>query len=478
MATSTDELYHYNKDSETLEFCQDLDKSDALARFRSEFAIPKRKDVSNNKDVQNGDDPCIYMCGNSLGLMPLRSRDLVMQEFEVWGEKGVEAHWDHKYNRPWASVDETVKDMMANIVGAKPIEVTTMNTLTGNIHSLLAAFYQPTAEKNKIIIEKKAFPSDHYAVESQIKLHGYDPKSSLITIAPREGEDTLHTEDILAAIEKHGSSTAVIMLSGVQYYTGQWFEMEKITAFGHEQGCIVGWDLAHAAGNVPVQLHDWNVDFACWCSYKYLNSSPGGIAGLFVHEKYAHDTSRPRLQGWWGNEKESRFEMKEGKPDFLIYIGFRAIKVAYIICHRSEFVPTPGASGYQLSNPSVLATTCLLGSLQVFTEAGFSALREKSIRLTGYLEYLAEQVLAPHAANYKIITPKSPLERGCQLSFTFEHGKMMDVFNGLQANGLICDERKPTCIRLAPTPLYNSFTDVYHAVHTLKNVMDAVYGQQ
>jgi len=444
----------HNLDMNSLHFCEVMDQEDALARFRSEFSIPLKKDVSGPHAQTEDNEPSVYLCGNSLGLMPLRSRDLVMQEFEVWGKKGVEAHWNHDYNRPWAEIDETVKYMMADLVGAKPIEVTTMNTLTGNIHSLFAAFYRPTIERSKIIIEKKAFPSDYYAVESQIKLHDLDPESCLITIDPREGEDTLRTEDILDVISKHGPSTAVIMLSGVQYYTGQWFDMEKITAFGHEQGCIVGWDLAHAAGNVPVKLHDWDVDFACWCSYKYLNASPGGIAGLFVHEKYANDTSRPRLQGWWGNEKETRFEMRE------------------------EFKPTPGASGYQLSNPSVIATVCLLGSLQVFQEAGFAAMREKSLKLTAYLEYLAGQVLAPHAANYKIITPKNANERGCQLSFTFEHGKMMEVFEGLQSHGVICDERKPTCIRLAPTPLYNSFTDVYQAVHTLKKVMDTVYGTQ
>ncbi|CAO3664662.1 unnamed protein product [Umbelopsis ramanniana] len=439
-----------NMDMDSLAFCKTMDERDSLRRFRDEFSIPL-KNVAGADFQGDGDEQSIYMCGNSLGLMPLRSRNLVMQEFDVWGKKGVEAHWDHPYNRPWAAVDEVVKGMMAELVGALPIEVTTMNTLTGNIHALLSAFYRPTVERTKIIIEKKAFPSDHYAVAAQIKLHDLDPESCLITIAPREGEDTLRTEDILNTISMHGSTTAVIMVSGVQYYTGQYFEIEKITAYGHEQGCVVGWDLAHAAGNVPVKLHDWNVDFAAWCSYKYLNSSPGGIAGLFVHEKHAND-QRPRLQGWWGNKKEDRFEMKE------------------------EFNPTPGASGYQLSNPSVITTICLLGSLQVFHEAGFANLREKSVHLTAYLEALAIRVLAPHAANYNIITPKNPNHRGCQISFTFEQGKMMDVFGGLQSNGVICDERKPTCIRIAPTPLYNTYSDVYHAVHILKQVMDQVYG--
>lgn len=442
-----------NMDMDSQAFCKTMDERDSLRRFRDEFSIPLKKDVAGDNLQGDGEDPSVYMCGNSLGLMPLRTRDLVMQEFDVWGKKGVEAHWDHPYNRPWATVDEVVKGMMAELVGALPIEVTTMNTLTGNVHALLSAFYRPTVERTKIIIEKKAFPSDFYAVAAQIKLHDLDPESCLITIAPREGEDALRTEDILDTISMHGSTTAVIMLSGVQYYTGQFFEIEKITAYGHEQGCVVGWDLAHAVGNVPLQLHDWNVDFAAWCSYKYLNSSPGGIAGLFVHEKHAND-QRPRLQGWWGNRKEDRFEMKE------------------------EFNPTPGASGYQLSNPSVITTICLLGSLQVFHEAGFANLREKSVHLTAYLEALATRVLAPHAANYNIITPTNPDHRGCQISFTFEHGKMMDVMHGLQSNGVICDERKPTCIRIAPTPLYNTYNDVYNAVHILKKVMDQVYGSQ
>ncbi|KAI8359971.1 kynureninase [Blakeslea trispora] len=332
-----------------------------------------------------------------------------------------------------------------------------MNTLTANLHTMLITFYQPTKSRFKILIEQKAFPSDHaskptYAVTSHLHARGIDPEIGLLTIAPRSGEHILRTEDIIELIQKD-DAIALVMLSGIQYYTGQFFEIEKITKAGHDAGCIVGWDLAHAVGNVPLQLHDWNVDFACWCSYKYLNSGAGGIAGLFVHEKYKNDTSRPRLAGWWGYQKETRFEM------------------------LPEFIPSEGASGYQVSNPSIFTTVSLLGSLEVFEAAGgVDALRQKSCLLTGYLEQLLLSELSTEFKNdtIRILTPSDLHQRGCQLSLEFpEH--MMDVFDGLHDRGVIVDERKPTVIRVAPTPLYNTFKDVHCFVMQLKEVMHEVF---
>ncbi|KAI7898195.1 kynureninase [Cokeromyces recurvatus] len=349
--------------------------------------------------------------------------------------------------RPWVAIDEIVKEPLAKIVGAKPIEVTAMNTLTSNIHSMLISFYQPSETRYKILIEKKAFPSDHYAVSSHLQSRGIDPTDALLTVSPRDGHDVLETEDIIEYIKQHGSSIAVIMLSGVQYYTGQFFEIDKITKAGHEAGCVVGWDLAHAVGNVPLHLHDWDVDFACWCSYKYLNSGAGGIAGLFIHEKYKNDNTRPRLAGWWGNNKETRFEM-----------------------NQEVFEPSEGASGYQVSNPSIFTTVALWASLQVFEEAGgVEALRKKSLLLTEYLERLV-RIEVPQV---KILTPK---RRGCQLSLEFrDETSMLKVFEGLHKMGIVVDERKPTVIRVAPTPLYNTFKDVYQFVKCLKEVMKEVY---
>ncbi|CDH59662.1 kynureninase [Lichtheimia corymbifera JMRC:FSU:9682] len=436
------------------EFAQKLDAQDPLAKFRDEFAIPPRRSVSGSHPVVESDadldKPCTYLCGNSLGLMPKRSRELVMQEFDVWADRGVVGHWDHPGHGGWAVIDEPLKEPLGRLVGAKPSEVTPMNTLTANLHAMMASFYKPTKDRFKILIEAKAFPSDHYAVSSQLRLHGFDPEEALIALAPRQGESTLRTEDIIQTI-RNDHQIALVMLSGIQYYTGQLFEIEKITRVGHEEGCVVGWDLAHAVGNAPLQLHDWDVDFACWCSYKYLNSGAGGIAGLFVHEKYAND-DRPRLAGWWGNDKATRFEMKP------------------------EFKPSPGASGYQMSNPSILATASLLGSLQVFDAAGFSALRSKSVSLTGYLERLLDTVLEAHqkAGHFSILTPRDPEHRGCQLSLDFPQ-RMMDIFAQLEARGVICDERKPTVIRIAPVPLYNTYTDALRAVLSLKDILDSFF---
>ncbi|KAI8147410.1 kynureninase [Fennellomyces sp. T-0311] len=325
-----------------------------------------------------------------------------------------------------------------------------MNTLTVNLHTMMAAFYRPTAERFKIVIEAKAFPSDHYAMMSQLRLHGYDPEVGLVTIAPRSGEATLRTQDIIDTIQKD-NQIAVVLLSGIQYYTGQLFDIETITKAGHDHGCVVGWDLAHAAGNAPLKLHDWNVDFACWCTYKYINSGPGNIGAVFVHERHWQG-DRPGLAGWWGNQKANRFEMSP------------------------TFRPSEGASGYQISNPSVLNMVSLLGSLELFQAATIEKLREKSVQLTAYLEYLLITELKKHidAGHFRILTPSDPKSRGCQLSLDFPE-KMLTIFEGLQSRGIVCDERKPTVIRIAPTPMYNSYADVYDVVHNLGEILDQVF---
>ncbi|RKP08487.1 L-kynurenine hydrolase-like protein [Thamnocephalis sphaerospora] len=417
-------------------FAREMDARDKLAPLRDEFAIPK---------AQDGND-AVYLCGNSLGLLPKRAQTLVAEEFQVWAESGVIGHHQHRHGRPWVTIDEQVVGKSATIVGAKPAEVAVMGTLTANLHFLMVSFYRPTAQRYKILLEKRAFPSDTYAVKSQIQFHGYDPTTAMVALEPREGEYTLRHEDILAAIEEHGDEIALVLFPGVQYYTGQLFDIQGITEAAHRKGCYAGFDLAHAAGNVPLRLHDWQVDFACWCSYKYLNSGPGSIAGIFVHEQHFDNPALPRLTGWWGHEKTTRFDMSD------------------------EFTPSPGAAVYQHSNPSVLNTVCLLGSLQVFERAGMEQLREKSLLLTGYLEFLLQDLVQKF--NMKIITPRSPSERGCQLSILLDCD-VDTVFPQMMAAGLICDERKPNCIRLGPTPLYNSFTDVHRAAEIICRVMTA-----
>ncbi|KAF9163212.1 Kynureninase (L-kynurenine hydrolase) [Actinomortierella ambigua] len=422
-------------------FAEFMDQQDPLRALRNEFVIPARGEIAPGAD--RPDEPCTYLCGNSLGLMPKNVTKYVQEELTVWGEGAVNSHFKHRFGRPWVRIEETVQEQSARIVGAKKDEVAIMNTLTSNLHFLLAAFYTPTQERHKILIESKAFPSDHYAIESQILWRGLDPAKSLICQEPRKGEFLLRTEDILETIEKHGHEIAVVCFSGIQFYTGQYFEMEKITKAAQAKGCIVGWDLAHAAGNVPVKLHDWNVDFACWCSYKYLNSGPGGIAGLFVHERHAEDYSRKRLAGWWGHDKATRFDMVNG------------------------------AAGFQHSNPSVLCTSALLGSLSVFEQTTMEDLRAKSKLLTAYLFHLLTTEFS--AAILEIITPTDPEQRGAQLSLVFKGGKMMDIFDRLCAKAIIGDERKPDVIRVAPAPLYCRFEDVRFFVSELKALVAELY---
>jgi len=401
-------------------FAQQMDRDDPLAGYRARFHMPQK----------NGRD-CIYMCGNSLGLQPKTVRDAVMQELEDWKNLGVEGHFSGQ--NPWLPYHEFLTENMAAIVGAKPLEVVMSNSLTVNLHLMMVSFYRPVKERFKIVIEKDAFPSDRYASASQIAFHGFDPAEGLIELAPRKGEKLLRTEDILRVIEEQGESIALIMLGGVNYYTGQLFDLAAITKAGQAKGCTVGFDLAHAAGNVPLSLHEWGVDFACWCSYKYLNGGPGAIAGFFVHERYADRTDLPRFCGWWGNDKKVRFKMG---PEF------RAI---------------PGAEGWQLSNPPILSLAAVKASLEIFSEAGMEALREKSLKLTGYLEFLLGSLKSDA---FSVMTPRDPAQRGCQLSIVVhESGKK--VYEALEKAGVICDWREPDCIRVAPVPLYSSFMDVH-----------------
>lgn len=404
-------------------YAQQMDLEDPLAGYRSQFHIPQK----------NGRD-CIYLCGNSLGLQPKATEAAVLQELRDWQAMGVEGHWNAK--NPWLPYHEFLTEHYARLVGAKPSEVVAMNTLTVNLHLMMVSFYRPTAERYKIVIEKGAFPSDQYAVKAQLAYHGFDPADGLIELAPYGDRKTLRTEDIVRVIEQQGRSIALIMLGGVNYYTGQFFDLKKITAAGHAQGCMVGFDLAHAAGNVPLELHEWDVDFACWCSYKYLNSGPGSVAGCFVHERHGSDSELPRFAGWWGHDKATRFQM------------------------GPEYRPITGAEGWQLSNPPILSLAAVKASLEIFSAAGMEALRAKSVKLTGYLEFLLGSL---GSEAFHIMTPRNPGERGCQLSLVVrEDGKK--VYEALEEAGVICDWREPDCIRVAPVPLYNSFTDVYNFV--------------
>ncbi|KAI9207467.1 pyridoxal phosphate-dependent transferase [Polychytrium aggregatum] len=441
-----------------------LDRLDPLQRFRKEFHIPSVAAINRHSasvglpsktghpdgSSSSSDDEAIYLCGNSLGLQPIRTKALLDQELQIWAQCGVHGHFNHQFDRPWVSIDDNVIEESARIVGAEPDEVAIMNSLTVNVHLLMVPFYRPTTERFKIIMEGKAFPSDYYAIESQVKFHGLDPKTTIVEIDPRDGEYALRTEDILATIRREGSSTALVLISGIQYYTGQFFDIEAIAQAAREQGCLIGVDLAHAVGNVPLELHRWQVDFACWCSYKYLNSGPGGIGGAFVHSKHAGDSSLSRFAGWWGTNPATKFQMSH------------------------EFEPIAGAAGYRLSNPSVLATIALLGSLQVFAETDMASLRHKSVRLTAYLELLVEHLQDKYPGRLRIITPLDESQRGCQLSLLFlEEGRMMPVFERLLEHGVVCDERKPDVIRVAPAPLYNSFADVYQFFRCLDEALAA-----
>jgi len=418
----------------SLSFAQKMDAEDPLRSYRDHFHIPQ----VNEKDSY-------YFTGNSLGLQPKSVRGFIEEELKGWETLGVEGHFDG-HSKPWAHYHKFSKEALAKIVGAKPLEVVSMNNLTVNLHLLMVSFYRPTSTRYKIICEAGAFPSDQYMFESQLKFHGLNPDEALIEISPRDGEHTLRTEDILAEIKSTGDALALVLIGGVQYYTGQFFDLKTITSAGHEVGALVGFDLAHAFGNLPLSLHDWDVDFATWCSYKYLNSGPGNVSGVYVHERFAEDDSLNRFAGWWGHNESERFLMKKG------------------------FKPMPGADGWQLSNVNVISTAAHLASLEIFDEVGMDALRVKSLKLTGYMEFLVNE-LSGEDQVFEIITPSNPAERGCQLSiFCHKNGKLL--FDALTQEGVISDWREPNVIRVAPVPLYNTFEDVYHFTRILRESLE------
>ena len=406
----------------SLEFARNLDQQDALKHFRQKFFIPQH----NNKDA-------VYFTGNSLGLQPKSTIDHINLELEDWATLGVMGHTSAR--TPWVNYHEQFAPSLAKLTGANTVEVVAMNQLTVNIHLLFASFYQPTKERFKIICEAKAFPSDQYALQSQVKWHGFDADEAIIEIAPRQGEFNIRTEDIIYAIEQNKDSVAVVFFGGVNYYTGQLFDMQTITAASHEAGALAGFDLAHAIGNVRMNLHEWEVDFACWCSYKYLNSGPGGVAGIYIHEKHAANTSLLRLGGWWGTNKINRFLMQK------------------------EFDPIPTAEGWQVSNVPVLSMAAHKAALKIFDEAGIDALVEKSKKLTQYLFYILDEINGSQQNDIiKLITPRDA--HGCQISMLMlQRGR--EIFDALINEGVIADWREPNVIRIAPVPLYNTFEDVW-----------------
>ena len=398
------------------------DAQDPLSGFRDRFHMPR-----------HGDGEVLYFTGNSLGLQPVEASAFIEGELEDWRKLGVEGHFHGR--RPWVDYHSYAAEDLAHIVGAEPQEVVAMNALTVNLHLLLISFYRPEGRRTKLMIEQGAFPSDRYAALSQMRLHGIDPEDNLIELAPRQGEHTLRVEDIEARIAEEGDALACVMLCGVQYYTGQWMPMERITAAAHAAGATCGFDLAHAVGNVPMKLHDWNVDFACWCGYKYLNGGPGCTAGAFVHNRHANRPDLPRLEGWWGHSASRRFLME---PDFDLM---------------------PGAEGWQTSNAPVLNMAAMLASLAEFRKAGMDRLRTKSVAMTGFLERGIKSVAEATGANLEILTPEAPEHRGCQISVV-AHGHGKPLFDHLTKQGVVADWREPSVIRLAPVPLYNRFSDV------------------
>ncbi|KAF2167073.1 hypothetical protein M409DRAFT_54282 [Zasmidium cellare ATCC 36951] len=461
----------------TEEYARTQDEQDPLKDFRDHFAIPTKADlirpnIGGKKDETNK-ELSTYLCGNSLGVQPTLTRKYFEEYLSTWAQKGVFAHFKELSDTrlsPYIDVDEDVRGDMAQIVGAKKEEVAVMNTLTVNLHFLMCSFYKPTKDRHKILIEGRAFPSDHFAVESQIRFHGFDPNDSMVFLEPPSDADSmLSTEYILSVIDQHASELALVLLPGIQYYTGQFFDMAAITAHTRSQGIISGWDLAHAAGNVPLHLHDWNVDFAAWCTYKYLNSGPGSIGGSFVHERHGQVKNvgteddpafeyRPRLQGWWGSQKSSRFAMS------------------------NNFEPIPGAAGFQVSNISVADTTAVRASLDVFNQTSMSAIRAKSLKITAYLEQLLDLLLKEQEAKFgiklfHIITPRNPDERGAQLSVKLERGLLDLIMEILEHNSIVVDERRPDVVRVAPAPLYNSYQDVRHFVKVFREACEEVYSK-
>jgi kynureninase len=405
-----------------------LDQEDSLKNFRDDFLFPK----------QSSGEPYVYLCGNSLGLQPKKTKENINQELTDWANLGVEGHFEAK--NPWLPYHEFVTASLSRLVGAKPTEVVAMNSLTVNLHLLMASFYRPTPQRYKIVIEGNAFPSDQYAVASQARFHGFTAEQAVLEVKPREGETTVRTEDFIALLEKNKNEIALVLLGGVNYLNAQFFDVAPLCKKTHEIGAIFGLDLAHAAGNLPLKLHDWDVDFAAWCSYKYLNSGPGGISGAYVHERFSKLKDIPRFEGWWGHDKKTRFAMP------------------------SKFEPIEGVEAWQLSNPPIFQLAALRSSLELFDRATMPALREKSKKLT---KYLWDELDKLPKGLVDIFTPQDPESRGSQLSLKIRDGNR-DTVASLRKNGVICDFREPNIIRVAPTPLYNTFMDCYLFVETLK----------
>ncbi|RSL93304.1 Kynureninase 1 [Fusarium oligoseptatum] len=478
----------FPQDANSLEFARHLDSQDKLSHLRDEFVIPTKRSLkkkaldgsipshgasSNGTNGTNGhsnghngtkddSEQCLYFVGNSLGAQPKAVREYLNAQLETWASIGVNGHFSAMGNSPltpWQDMAEDCAIKSADIVGASPSEIVIMNTLTANLHFLMASFYKPNEKRHKIILEWKPFPSDHYAIESQLVWHGLDPEKSMVKIHPNE-DFIITTDLILATIDEHAEDTALLLLPGIQYYSGQLFDIPRITAYAQERGIVVGWDLAHAAGNVELKLHDWNVDFACWCTYKYINAGPGSIAGAYVHEKHGKvefkddsgkPTYRPRLMGWYGGDKSVRFNMD------------------------NKFVPTVGAGGYQLSNPSAIDLASLSGALSVFNKTKMYDIRSKALVLTAYAEHLLDQIISESSDEtplFRIITPRDPAQRGTQLSVLLREGLMDRVSEALEENGVICDKRKPDVIRVAPVPLYTRYEDVWKFMQVLRGALE------
>ncbi|WP_127844870.1 kynureninase [Psychroflexus aestuariivivens] len=418
----------------SIEFAKALDRTDPLKTFRNQFHIPKHTDGEEK----------IYLCGNSLGLQPTNTQKYIQQELDDWAKYGVDGHTEAEH--AWMPYHEFLTEKMAKIVGAKPKEVVVMNTLTTNLHLMMVSFFRPTKKRYKILIESDAFPSDKYAVESQLKFHDIDPTDGMILWKPRPGENTCRMEDYEKIIQDHGDEIALVMIGSTNYYSGQSFDLKKITKLAHDKNITVGFDLAHGAGNIQPNLHEVGADFAVWCTYKYLNSGPGSLGGCFVHERHANNPDLKRFVGWWGHDKSTRFNM------------------------RKDFSPIPGAEGWQLSNPPILSMAAIRASLDVFDAAGFEKIREKSEKITGFLEFLIDEL---DNEDIHIITPRNPEERGCQLSIQVKNADKT-LFDKITEAGVVSDWREPDVIRVAPAPLYNSYTDVYVFVQILKKVLNEI----
>ncbi|KAJ5093334.1 Kynureninase 2 [Penicillium angulare] len=445
----------------TKEYAASLDAQDPLRELRDQFIIPSKANLASKKLAKPGlsKESSIYFCGNSLGIQPKAVAKYMEAQLDTWSSIGVCGHFTDMEDsplKPWQLLSEQASESMCKLVGASPEEVAAMATLTVNLHLLLASFYKPTEKRQKILMDWKAFPSDHYAIESHIAWHGLDSKENMVLIGPDEDTYEIPTEKILSIIDKHAEDAAVLLLPGIQYYTGQLFDIPRITEYAQSRGLIVGWDLAHAYGNADVKLHDWNVDFAAWCTYKYGNAGPGAMGGLFVHERhgkvdYSEGEDSPkfrhRLTGWYGGDRSVRFQMD------------------------NKFKPIPGANGYVVSNPSVIDLTTLLASLSVFDQTSMAELRQKSIKLTAYLEFLLLKDTDEKTRLFEIITPSDPNARGAQLSLLLKPGLLHKVAERLQDAGIICDKREPGVVRAAPVPLYNTFSEVYTFVETFKGAL-------